>query len=71
MSCNPAKNRVYKEFYRKKKNNMIEPHKEFIPILARNNPYIAKAYLDKLSRMPPGPMKERLYFGNREYDDTP
>ena len=71
MSCNPAKNRVYKEFYRKKKNGIIEPHKEFIPILARNNPYIAKSYLDKLSRMPPGPMKERLYFGNREYDDTP
>lgn len=71
MSCNPAKNRVYKEFYKKQKHNTIEAHKRFIQVLAKHNPYIPEEYLAKLSKMPPGPLKQRLYFGNREYDDTP
>lgn len=71
MSCNPAKNRVYKEFYKMQKDWIIEKHKRFIQVLARQNPYIPKDYLDKLARMQEWPMKQRLYYGNREYDDTP
>lgn len=71
MSCNPAKNRVYKEFYRKQKDGVIEPQKIFIQVLARHNPHIPADYLRKLSKMPPWPLKQRLYYGNREYDDTP
>lgn len=71
MSCNPAKNRVYKEFYRKQKEWKIEEHKMFIQVLAKDNPNIARSYIERLSRLPNGAMKERLYYGNREYDDTP
>lgn len=51
MSCNPAKNWVYKEFYRKQKDGSIEPQKMFIQVIARHNPYIAKDYIEKLRNM--------------------
>lgn len=71
MSCNPAKNWVYKEFYKPQKDWTIEQHKKFIQVLASQNPFIPVEYLDKLARMQEWPMKQRLYHGNREYDDTP
>lgn len=71
MSCNPAKNRVYKEFYKKQKDGSIPLHRMFINVLARHNPYCPKDYIRKLLRMPNWPLKQKLAFWNREYDDTP
>lgn len=71
LSCNPWKNRVYKDFYIPQKNWTIENHKKFIQILWHENPYCPKDYLYKLSIMPDWPMKQRLFYWNREYgDDT-
>lgn len=71
MSCNPWKNRVYNDFYRPMKAGTIEAHKMFIQILWSDNPYCPKDYLYKLSIMPDWPMKQRLFFWNRDYgDDT-
>ena len=69
LSCNPWKNRVYQDFYKPQKAWTIEPHKKFIQILATDNPYCPKDYIQKLSLMPDWPMKQRLYFWNWEYDD--
>lgn len=69
MSCNPWKNWVYQEFYKPQKAWTIESHKRFIQILAQDNPFCPKDYVFKLSLMPDWPMKQRLYFGNWEYDD--
>ncbi len=69
LSCNPWKNRVYNVFYKPQKAWTIEPHKKFIQILAKDNPFCPKWYIEKLSLMPDWPMKQRLYYGNREYDD--
>ena len=69
LSCNPWKNRVYQQFYKPQKNGTIEPHKKFIQILAQDNPYIPQDYLKKLSLMPDWPLKQRLFYWNREYDD--
>ena len=69
LSCNPWKNRVYQNFYKPQKNWTIEPHKQFIQILAQDNPYIPKGYVEKLSLMPDWPLKQRLFYWNREYDD--
>ena len=69
MSCNPWKNWVYQDFYKPQKAGTIEPHKKFIQILAKDNPYCPKWYIEKLSLMPDWPMKQRLYFWNWEYDD--
>lgn len=71
MSCNPWKNRVYNDFYKPQRAWTIEKHKKFIQILWQDNPYCPKDYLFKLSIMPDWPMKQRLFYGNREYgDDT-
>lgn len=69
LSCNPWKNRVYNDFYKPQKAWLIEKHKKFIQILATDNPYCPKDYIYKLSLMPDWPMKQRLYYWNREYDD--
>ena len=68
MSCNPGKNRVYQEFYKPQKAWTIEPHKKFIQILAKDNPHV-EDYVQKLSLMPDWPLKQRLFYWNREYDD--
>ena len=67
MTCNPAKNWVYSEYYRPAKDNTIKPYRKFIQSLVGDNTYISKHYekqlfeLDELS-------KQRLLFGNWEYD---
>ena len=68
MSCNPWKNWVYQEFYKPQNAWTIEPHKKFIQILAKDNPHV-EDYVEKLSLMPDWPLKQRLYYWNREYDD--
>ena len=67
MTCNPAKNWVYTEYYRPAKDNTIKPYRKFIQSLVGDNAYISKHYekqlfeLDELS-------KQRLLYGNWEYD---
>ena len=69
MTCNPAKNWVYTEYYRPAQENKIKPYRKFIQSLVGDNTYISKHYetqlfqLDELS-------KQRLLFGNWEYDAT-
>ena len=69
MTCNPAKNWVYSEYYRPSKDNTIKPYRKFIQSLVGDNTYISKHYekqlfeLDELS-------KQRLLYGNWEYDAT-
>ncbi len=69
-SCNPAKNWTYKEFYRKDKDKSIATHRKFIQALPTDNPHLPKSYLDSLLSLDKN-SKERLYFGNWEYDDDP
>tara|TARA_Y100000593_G_scaffold19712_2_gene39541 strand:+ start:2428 stop:3738 length:1311 start_codon:yes stop_codon:yes gene_type:complete len=69
MTCNPAKNWVYSEYYRPAKEKTIKPYRKFIQSLVGDNTYISKHYekqlfeLDELS-------KQRLLYGNWEYDAT-
>tara|TARA_R110000796_G_scaffold38053_8_gene96115 strand:- start:700 stop:2013 length:1314 start_codon:yes stop_codon:yes gene_type:complete len=69
MTCNPAKNWVYTQYYRPAKEGKQKPHRQFIQSLVDDNQYISKYYktqlltLDELS-------KQRLLFGNWEYDAT-
>jgi phage terminase large subunit len=67
MTCNPAKNWVYTQYYKPSKDNTQKPYRKFIQSLVDDNEYISKYYkkqletLDELS-------KQRLLFGNWEYD---
>ncbi len=69
MTCNPAKNWVYTQYYRPSKEGKQKPYRKFIQSLVDDNEFISKYYktqletLDELS-------KQRLLFGNWEYDAT-
>lgn len=69
-SCNPAKNWTYKEFYKADRDNILDISKKFIQALPTDNPHLPKSYLDSLLALDKN-SKERLYFGNWEYDDDP
>ena len=69
-SCNPAKNWTYKEFYIADKNGDIKTHRKFVQALPTDNPYLPQSYLDSLLALDKN-SRERLYFGNWEYDDDP
>lgn len=69
-TCNPAKNWVYSEFFKKSKEKTIESYKIFIQALPTDNTHLHPSYLQSLLRLDKA-SKERLYFGNWEYDDDP
>ena len=69
MTCNPAKNWVYSEYYRPAQDNTIKPYRKFIQSLVIDNNYISKHYETQLSQLDEL-SKQRLLFGNWEYDAT-
>ncbi|WP_054408646.1 phage terminase large subunit [Flavobacterium akiainvivens] len=69
-SCNPAKNWAYKEFYKPHRDGTLATHRRFIQSLPTDNPFLHPAYLQSLLRLDKN-SRERLYFGNWEYDDDP
>ena len=68
MTCNPAKNWVYSEFYKKQTENNIEPYKLFVQALLDDNRHLSKHYKEQLSKIDEL-SKQRLLYGNWEYDD--
>lgn len=69
-SCNPAKNYVYTRFYRAWKDGKLPEDRKFIQALVSDNPDISRHYRDNLLGLDKA-SKERLLFGNWEYDDDP
>jgi len=69
-SCNPSKNWAYKEFYKPHRDGRLAAHRRFIQSLPTDNPYLHPAYLQSLLRLDKN-SRERLYYGNWEYDDDP
>lgn len=69
-TCNPAKNWVYSEFYNPFKSGKLDKQKCFIQALPTDNPHLPQSYLDSLLRLDK-PSKERLYYGNWEFDNDP
>lgn len=69
-SCNPAKNWVYANFYNPNKDKSLPDYRRFIQALPTDNPHLHPSYLQSLLRLDKN-SKERLYYGNWEYDDDP
>lgn len=78
-TCNPAKNWTYKEFFKPNregllgkydKDNPLYQKRRFIQSLPKDNPHLPASYLENLLTMDKN-SRERLYFGNWEYDDDP
>lgn len=70
MTCNPAKNWVYQDYYKPFKEGRQLPHRRFIQALVDDNPDIDPSYRENLLKLDKN-SKERLLYGNWEYDDDP
>jgi len=68
MSCNPSKNWVYDQFYKKSKENKLEEYKQFIPALLTDNPHISPHYITQLNKLDEV-SRRRLLLGEWEYED--
>jgi len=67
---NPSKNHVYHRYYRPFKDNKLPEHRVFITALATDNIYLDPSYIEQLKNAD-RITKERLLYGNFEYDDDP
>lgn len=69
MSCNPARNWVYNEYYKKSIDGTLEPYKVFIQALnSDNKEYLSKHYVQLLHRQDEV-TKKRLLHGDWDYED--
>ena len=69
-TCNPSKNFVYQRFYKPNSEGTLPENVKFIQALLNDNPHISKHYRENLLQLDTI-TKERLLFGNWEYDDDP
>ena len=70
-TCNPSKNWVYKRFYKPWKEGNLPDYMQFIPALPTDNPHLSHHYIESLEKLKDKATKERLLYGNWEYDDDP
>lgn len=68
ITGNPKKNWTYHEFYKPFKNGTLASNKVFIQSLYSDNPYTADSYGKQLEQIQDKQTKERLKFGNWEYE---
>lgn len=71
ITCNPAKNWLYSEYYLPNKENQLDSHRRFIQALPSDNKMLPPGYLEHLERTLNYNEKQRLLYGNWEYDDDP
>lgn len=67
---NPDKGHVYSRYFRPWKDESLPEHRKFLQALPDDNPYTSKEYIEQL-RNADKVTRERLLFGNFEYDDDP
>lgn len=70
ICTNPTKNFLYSEFYHPYLDKKLQNYRKFIPALVQDNPFISHYYIENLKKLDKN-SKERLLFGNWEYDDDP
>ena len=68
---NPKKNWVDSTFYRPFANRKETVDTKFIFALASDNPYLPADYVKRLHELKDNATKQRLLFGNFDYDDDP
>lgn len=71
QTCNPSKNYLYKQYYKKFRDGELEGHKAFIQAFPEDNKMIDSGYLEHLNNTLSKSEKERLLKGNWEYDNNP
>lgn len=71
ITCNPKKNWLYTVFYLPWKNKTLPKEYKFVQALVDDNPKNESGYKKGLLDITDKAKKERLLFGNWEYDDDP
>lgn len=71
ITANPKKNWMYSEFYKPWKDGTLKPYQKYLPALVQDNPHIDKQYIHALESTKDKARKERLLYGNWDYDDDP
>jgi hypothetical protein len=71
LTFNPSKNFLYREFYKPFKERILPPNLAFIQALYKDNRYTAKEVEHQLNLITDKTTRERLKFGNWEYEDDP
>ena len=71
MTGNPKRNWTYSNFYLPWKNGTLPGNVKFIQSLYGDNPYTSEHYEKQLSGIKDKSTRERLKFGNWEYEDDP
>lgn len=69
LTCNPAKNWVYDEFFDPWRRGTLPAHRAFVQALVTDNPHISPHYIESLRNLK-GPDRERLLRGNWDYEDS-
>jgi hypothetical protein len=70
MTCNPAKNWVYSQFYKPDREGTLLKERAFIQALVDDNPDVSRHYKENLQGLDEN-SKQRLLYGNWEYDNDP
>jgi hypothetical protein len=71
QTCNPSKNYLYKDYYKAHANNTLPAYRKFIQALPTDNKMLPEGYIENLKRILTKNERERLLYGNWEYDDDP
>lgn len=67
---NPDKGHVYRRYWEPYKKNKLPKYRAFIPSLATDNNYLDSAYIQQLKRIQDTVTKQRLLYGNFDFDDS-
>src|SRR3990167_680323 len=71
LASNPMKNFLYRLFYKPWKLGELSEHRAFVQAFVQDNPYLDETYIQQLRRISDRQTKQRLLYGNWEYDDDP
>jgi hypothetical protein len=71
QTCNPMKNYLYNQFYLPNKKDELPIFRKFVQALPEDNKKLPQGYIDNLKLILSESEKQRLLFGNWEYDDDP
>lgn len=71
QTCNPAKNYLYRDYYKLHKENNLPNHKKFIQALPTDNKMLPSDYITNLLKILTPNEIQRLVKGNWEFDDNP
>ncbi len=70
LTCNPHKGYLYADYYLPSKRGTLPEHMKFVQALPNENPELDQSYIENLRSLD-AQTRERLLYGNWEYDDDP